>query len=86
MYGYFSEDKRDVDKLVNWLKTTIKQEFCGNQIKKNDVLKLGPIRNVYQLDKSINYLESQMALEKYEFEKTTWLRFNINHPMFSSKA
>lgn len=86
MYGYFSEDRRDVDKLVGWLKTTIRPEFAGDQIKKNDVLKWGPLRNIYELDKAINYLESQNALKKYDHEKTAWIQLIRNHPMFFQKA
>ena len=83
MYGYFSEDKRDIDKLINWLKSTINPQFTITLIKKNDVLKAGIFRNVFQLDKALNYLESQSIVGRKEIDRTTHIELIRNHPVFS---
>ena len=83
MYGYFSEDKRDIDRLVNWLKSEIMPQYSTTLIKKNDVLKAGIFRTVYPLDKALNYLESQLIIERKEIERTTWIELKKNHPIFA---
>ena len=81
-YDYFSEEIRDIDKMVNWINTTTSKQLSVNVIQKNDLLKHGPVRKLFQLNQVIAYLKNRDAIEINDTGKSSFVTINLRHPLF----
>jgi len=74
-YGLLSPERNDVNKLVDWLILKKRGGELQTSMKKNYIRQNGPIRNSYQLDKVIQFLNNEgiVGLRNYEGTEMVFL-------------
>ena len=81
-YGYFSDERQNMLKLVNWIKFWRIAHLNAIEMPKNHMMQYGPLRKGSQLDKAINYLEINNGVLRKLHLNTEIIQFNIQSDFF----